>query len=83
MAIDHGGADVAHHIVGPGNRGVGEQRHHRFQAAPGDEDQADLGVLVDQAVQAVALLGVACQEGAVQVGRQDQARIGPGLGGAG
>ena len=56
-AVDDGAADIADHVVGTRQAGVGEQRHHGFEAAAGDEGQADLGMAVDQPVELLAVRG--------------------------
>ena len=72
----HGGADIADDVIGRGQAGIGEQRQDRFTAATGDPRQLDVGMGVDQVVQALARFRIAGQEGAVQIGGQQQRLVG-------
>ena len=71
-AAGHRRADVADQVVRARQRRIGKQGDHGLEAAAGDPDQADARMLVDQAVEPLAVAGFAGQEGAVQVGGQHQ-----------
>ncbi len=75
VTIDHGRADIADHIVRARQGGVGQQRHHVFQPAPGDEGQADVRVAVDQPVKLLAMGRATGQKGAIKIGGQHQRRL--------
>ena len=64
----YGGAHVADHVIRCGQARVGQQRQDRFAPATGDPGELDVGMGVHQVVQAFAGIGIAGQEGAVQVG---------------
>jgi hypothetical protein len=66
--MHQGRADVGDDEIRLWQGRVGQQRQHRFQAAPGDVGEFDLGVGGDGLIKAQAIFGVASEKGSIQVG---------------
>ena len=61
-------ADVGDDVVRLRQSRVGQQRQYRLQAAPGDVGELDLGVGGDGLIKAQAIVGVASENGSIQIG---------------
>jgi len=75
-----GGAHVADQVIRARQSGVGQQRQHGFQPAPGHPHQKQFVMRGDGAVELAPGTRAAGEEGAIQIGGQQQGRL-PGDGG--
>jgi len=75
VTIDDGAADVADDVVRHRDGGVGQNGKNDFQAAAGDKGKLDLRVGGNQLVQALTVLGMACEKGAIEIGCEQHVRF--------